>query len=64
MEPQRIKYLYKIWRESEIQRNRFKLNHGRIRSIAACSKPCFSRNQEMSDCPTEGAVCPTKKVQK
>ena len=34
--------------------------HGRTRSIATCSKPRFTRNQEMSDRPTEGAVCSTK----
>ena len=35
--------------------------HGRTRPIAACSKPRFTQNQEMSNCPTDGAVCPTKK---
>ena len=36
-------------------------NHGRTRSIAACSKPRFTGNQEMSNCPTDGTVCPPKK---
>ena len=40
------------------------LFHGQTRSIAACSKPRFHRNQEMPDCPTDGAVCPPKIVQK
>ena len=40
---------------------KYKYIHGRTRSIAACSKPRFTRNQEMSNCPTDGAVCPPKK---
>ena len=37
--------------------------HGRTRSITACSKPRFTRNQEMSNCPGDSAVCPQESTE-